>query len=323
VHVSVVVPTYNRREDLWQTLTSLAEQSYGSSQYEVIVADDGSTDGTGEMVQSLETPYSLVYAWQTNRGRCAARNLGIGRAKGELILFLDGDMIATPDLVAEHVRSHLARNRVLVRGKTPLWMSQPMTLFEENSLARWCDVEHLVEAEGYLPFGQANTQNLSIKREHLAEIGNFDEVLDVGYAWDDTELAYRAHKAGLRLFYNPAAIAYHNDRVRTLEKQCGRIRLASRNVPLLFQMHPELQGQLRRYVDKVPIAWGRDPAGLVARKVARHALATAPLLGGLKVAAWGLERFYPSPALLRRCYGLIIGSYALKGYREGSRSGEV
>lgn len=319
--VSVIVPTYNRREDARRTLLSLAKQSYPAWQYEVVVADDGSTDGTGEMVESLELPYHLAYAWQPNKGRCAARNLGLSRARGNLILFLDGDMTAAPQLIAEHARSHGEHGRVLVRGAIRLAPELLTTPFMRYGLAALDDVSALLDEDGYLPFSQALTGNLSIKRRDLDGIGGFDERLDSGYAWDDTDLGYRAQKAGLRLLYNPAALSYHHDRVTTLEQQCRRIWLASKTIPLLFAKHPELRGQVRRYVDKEPVMWGREPARLTAKKLARRLLAAPPALGSLKLAVRGLERFYPSPALLHRCYALIVGSYALKGYQEGLRSG--
>jgi GT2 family glycosyltransferase len=187
-------------------------------------------------------------------------------------------------------------------------------------LAALDDVSYLLDSDGFLPSSQTLTGNLSIRRAHLAEIGGFDEGLDAGYAWDDVDLGYRAHLAGLCLFYNPAALSFHNDRVRTLEEQCRRIWLASKTIPLLFAKHPELRGQIRRYVDKEPVAWGRDSVHLTVRKLARRALATAPLLGALKLVVRGLEHFYPSPTALRRCYGLVVGSYALRGYREGLRN---
>jgi glycosyltransferase involved in cell wall biosynthesis len=320
VYASIVVPTYNRCAAVEQALRSMAAQSHPPSAYEVVVADDGSDDGTREMVSALQVPYRLVYAWQPNRGRCAARNLGLSRATGELILFLDGDMVAVPGLVAEHLRSHGERERVLVRGDIRLAPELQVSPYLRHGLAASDHVGHLLDREGCLPFSQALTGNLSIKRRHLDEIGSFDESLDAGYAWDDVDLGYRAHLAGLRLLYNPAAQSYHHDWVTTLDQQCQRMWLASKTVPLLFAKHPELRGQLRRYVDKVPLAWGQDPPRLLARKLARQMLATGPAVAGLKLAVRWLERHHPSPTLLRRCYGLIIGGYAVRGYREGLRS---
>ena len=85
--VSVVLPTFNRREFLREALESVQDQSY--SNLEVMVVDDGSTDDTGRMV---ENSFPLVrYTWQENQGPAAARNRGIKMTRGEWLAFLDSD----------------------------------------------------------------------------------------------------------------------------------------------------------------------------------------------------------------------------------------
>ncbi len=93
--VSICIPTYNRKEYLKQTLESVYAQTYGN--LEVVVLDDGSTDGTGEML--VESGWPLKYAWQENKGDAAARNVLIGMAEGEYISFLDSDDMLFPDSI--------------------------------------------------------------------------------------------------------------------------------------------------------------------------------------------------------------------------------
>ncbi len=104
--ISVVVPTFNRLLRLKRVLAALADQTVPGDRYEVIVVSDGSTDGTDEYLASA--PYPIVVAVQPNAGPAAARNRGAELARAELILFVDDDVIASRDLVEQHLASHSA-----------------------------------------------------------------------------------------------------------------------------------------------------------------------------------------------------------------------
>ncbi|MBL8674899.1 MAG: glycosyltransferase family 2 protein, partial [Rhodospirillales bacterium] len=105
--VSVVVPTYNRAARLAALLRCLEEQPAPSS-FEVLVCDDGSTDGTREVAALFGRRLRLRYLFQPDEGfrAGAARNLGIDAAKGDLVLFLDDDQLVAPDFLDAHRRAH-------------------------------------------------------------------------------------------------------------------------------------------------------------------------------------------------------------------------
>ncbi|MFH1542572.1 MAG: glycosyltransferase family 2 protein, partial [bacterium] len=88
--ISVVIGTYNQKETLKMVLVSLMNQSIPLEEYEIIVVDSSSTDGTAEMAGEFKVKYIRV----ENKGKSAARNKGIAEAKGEIILLTDADMIA-------------------------------------------------------------------------------------------------------------------------------------------------------------------------------------------------------------------------------------
>src|SRR5690349_12686793 len=114
--VSVVVPTFNRRASLHRLLMALSAQTYPTEQFEVIVVDDGSTDGTDQLLASLITPYALQVIRQANGGPAVARNRGVASAHGALIVFLDDDVEPVPELLAEHVAVHDAESDPVVIG---------------------------------------------------------------------------------------------------------------------------------------------------------------------------------------------------------------
>lgn len=97
--ISVCIPTYNRKEYLKETLESVFAQTY--KDYEVIVVDDGSADGTGEMIKQVGR--DVRYHWQENAGDASARNKLIELAAGKYITFLDSDDLLIPDAVGRMV----------------------------------------------------------------------------------------------------------------------------------------------------------------------------------------------------------------------------
>jgi glycosyltransferase involved in cell wall biosynthesis len=111
--VSVCIPTYNRKDYLKETLESVFAQTY--KDYEVVIVDDGSTDGTGEMIKQLG--YNVRYHWQRNGGAAAAKNKLIELAIGEYITLLDSDDLLVSDAI-EHMAAVMQREAepVIVYG---------------------------------------------------------------------------------------------------------------------------------------------------------------------------------------------------------------
>ena len=265
--VSVVIPTYNRSRILVRTLEALGGQtltersvdaSRSGAPFEVIVVDDGSTDGTGERVRGLasEYPVPLVYLHQENRKQGAARNLGVGRARGEWLVFLGDDTVPASDFLEEHLRSRDGieeedAERVVVIGYTPWAREYPRTRFMEYvGEEGWQFGFSLIEDNEDVPFNFFYTSNLSISREFFRESGGFDE--DFGeYGWEDIELGWRLHRMGMRLVYHAAAVAYHHHptSVRAFVRRQRRVGSSAWN---FYRKHPEMEdflsvGRLPRY----------------------------------------------------------------------------
>jgi len=111
--ISICIPTYNRREYLKQTLASIFAQTY--KDFEVVIVDDGSTDGTEQMLK--EADYPVRYHWQKNSGDASARNKLIELAQGEYITFLDSDDLLMPDAIERMIVAiNSVREDVIVYG---------------------------------------------------------------------------------------------------------------------------------------------------------------------------------------------------------------
>ena len=207
LHLSVVIPTYNRRERLGLVLRGLARQSVQPDQFEVVVIDDGSVDGTAEWLESQTFPSALRVLRQKNSGPATARNKGVEAARAPTILFIDDDVVPNPDLVREHLRAHAAEPRVAVIGPLlslpryrQLWVA-----WEQRKLER--QYTSIMRGEWKPTFRQFWTGNASVSRELLLEVGCFDTTLRRA---EDVELAVRLALRGVSFRFNPAASAVHH-----------------------------------------------------------------------------------------------------------------
>lgn len=211
--LTIVIPTYNRRDTLLKVLEGYKQQTAGAEILEILVIDDGSTDGTGPAVAAFSptSPITIRYHSQQNRGPATARNWGIREAKGTLVLFGDDDIIPAPTLVAEHLawNRRYPADHFAVLGQvswspevhpTPFmeWLGREGVLFGYGSLLPGKEV-------GFEYFYSCN---LSVKRDFLMKNGVFDENFRTA-GHEDIELGYRLANKGLCVLYNPEAIGYH------------------------------------------------------------------------------------------------------------------
>lgn len=205
--VSVVIPTYDRLPRLRRVLAGLAAQDVDRP-FEVVVVDDGSTDGTGDYLRSGAPPLPVVTSTQGNQGPGAARNRGVDLATGDIVVFLDDDVIPDPGLVRAHVRAHERHgDRTVVIGpmrNPPDHQMSPWIRWEQAMLAKQYDA---MEAGQYdATARQFFTGNASLRREHILAAGGFDPALRRA---EDVELAYRLDTAGLGFVYEPDAVGLH------------------------------------------------------------------------------------------------------------------
>jgi peptidoglycan/xylan/chitin deacetylase (PgdA/CDA1 family)/glycosyltransferase involved in cell wall biosynthesis len=215
------------------------------SDFEVIVAVDGSTDGTADALRDLRVSFPLTVLEQTNRGSAEARNFGAAAAVGELLLFLDDDMEAQPEMLEEHDRSH-REGADVVLGHLPLHPASRQTVLSFG-VGRWAERrrKRLATPGADLPLSELLTGQMSISREAFTLLGGFDTSFtrDGLFGGEDLDFGYRARKAGLHVIFNEAALSYQLWTVDPATYM-RRSREAGRSAEELMVKHPELKHEL-------------------------------------------------------------------------------
>ena len=286
--ISVVVPTFNRREMVKRAVESLFAQKFHAGKYEIIAVVDGSEDGTADALREMKAPCRFRIVEQPNGGLAAARNSGARVAKGDLLLFLDDDMLCVPELLEAHVEAHRNAPRTVGFGCIFLSPESPPSLAAEcfnrelgafylqqqaQGGAAMEDLEHV--------FG-----NSSLPRKLLEDAGGFDASFRMR---EDLELWVRLASMQVRPTYVGRAIAYqyyvktNADLIRDSEA------FAVADV-MFARKHPEARhlGQLR-LLEQTP-RWKRPFRRIAAVSPGAADMLLMPLCG------LG-ERFFKVPSL--------------------------
>ena len=233
MEISVIVPTFNNRSVLEKTLEALQTQTFPAADYEIIVVDDGGTDGTAEMVEAMRGPAQIRYLAQSNRGRAAARNSGARAARGRILLFIDSDIWATPGLLTAHHRHYPPHARQLgAQGRSLTHPDARSTVFMK---AKEITPDLTMRRRHDLSPVHIITRNFSTLRTEFEAVGGFDESF-TGYGWEDIELALRLRARGVTFDYEPDALAYHHH-VETLEGLRRKLRQAGEGAVYFWQKH--------------------------------------------------------------------------------------
>lgn len=239
--VSVVLGAFQLRDKLKLVLDSLGAQSFPFDQFEVIVVDSSSTDGTLDFLKHYSSPYSLLYISVENRGKSAARNRGVAEAKGSLVIMTDADMIATPGFIAAHVEMHQRFSRpILVQGKT--WVLSEESLPPET-FRRRPYITHSVRDGQKLGFYYCLTGNLSFPRQVFLDAGGLDETF-TGYGWEDIDLGFRLiNKQKMTLHYAEFAVNDHFHVWSETQEWQRRYKMGQ-SVSGVLEKHPALKSFL-------------------------------------------------------------------------------
>jgi len=245
MNLSVVIPLYNQEKIISKTLRSLFNQSLPKDRYEIIVVDDGSKDKTRSILEAINNKTGdnlIILKTIKKHGKGAARNLGIKKARNKIVVLLDGDIVATKYLLANHLKWHekFTDNNFAMVGYITWFPKLKITPFmywlEHGGMQ--LNFDNLKQNQE-VDFKHFYTGNVSFKKDFLIKNGLFDE--DFGRdMYEDLEIAYRLYKKGLKVFYNKNAVAYHYHPTdpKTYSERMLRVGRGSK---ILFKKHPELK----------------------------------------------------------------------------------
>ena len=243
--VSVIIAAFNQEQLLPQLLEGLAKQSW-NGRLQVVVADNNSTDGTAQRARQFadRLPDLEVIVVDRGRGQCVARNDGVERATGDLLLFVDGDDVPAVDWVDEMVRA--AQSGDLVGGRLDV-----TKLNTPSTIERWpgATTDCLASLPSF-PLRYATGTNLAIWRDVLDTVGRWNE----GYrgGGEDAELCWRAQLMGYSLVAAERAVVHYRLRhpVRHLLRQNYGYGRAVANLRRDFATGPAVRRKSRTEVGK-------------------------------------------------------------------------
>ena len=234
--VSVVIPTYNRRPILEKCLLALEQQQACPliDRYEVVVVDDGSTDGTPDWLRQNASRFPHVrLIEQSHGGPAEGRNRGVDHAQGDVIVFIDSDLVVTDSFLSCHAGSLVSS-----------WAERGDRLcFTYGAVVNTANFEQPT-AERHklrdLSWAYFATGNVAIDKEVLQRAGLFDTGFRL-YGWEDLELGERLRRMGVKLIKCPAAVGYHWHPALTLDQIPRLIQVEGERARMglvFFRKHP-------------------------------------------------------------------------------------
>lgn len=286
--MSVVIPTYRRRDALHRTLAALEQQTLDPGAFEVIVVDDP-VDDDSEAVAAVVAGHrpgaEVSHLHREARGVSAARNTGWKAARAPLVLFLGDDIIGSPRLLEEHLDWHERRGGpdTGVLGHVR-WASE----LEVTPFMRWLEYgiqfDYPAIAGVEASWFNFYTANISLPRALIAEVGGFDEDR-FPFLYEDLDLGYRLDARGFRLLYNREAAAEHLHPT-SIEEWQRRMAATATAERRWVEHRPEMPAYFH---DKFAEASGMPPASARAAGPIRFVRRDTPLLGRV---AWSRADVY-------------------------------
>jgi len=325
--ISVVITTYNRRHSLERCLEALANQSFPPSEYEIIVVADGCTDDTEDLLRSFRPACAFRWISQANLGQASAMNAGVAAANGEIVLFLDDDIVCSPGLVAAHRQSHArewgprrafcwragVNEGAVVLGPVVLHPDAPPGALRDLIGAFAAAEFRRLSSQGPRPGDLMLCANSSIERQAALRF-SFDSSFK---RLHDVDAGLRLLADGYRPLFAPGAIAYELY-AKSVDAFLRDSALLGKYEVMLSRRYPEF----RAWAGTGRIHQGNPIKRALRRQLAIHASASESALQAVFSLANPLRVLPPMNWLARRVLKARAGIAHLKGAMEEAGSWE-
>jgi len=319
LRLTVVIPTHNRHEKVINTIACIQRQNLPGDQYEIIVVDDASNPPVTLPAEEGQAKVSLI-RFDKSVERAVGRTTAAEAGRGELVLFLDNDLIVEPDFLEQHLKAHEDWPGALVIGKIllpPQALTHPGIRFRQA-----LELTGVPDARGpVISRTFCTAANMSIRRTRYLEMGGFHtEMVPI----EDQDFALRLTAEGGQIVFVPQALAIHDDEWLDFPRFCRRQQVSALHMVAFGRRYPELDITKDRARINGPIRWGLDGPSLAARKLLKSFLGSRPVQPLLFGFSEFLARVAPESRALDSLYRLLLGIHMQRGYRLGlQRFGSV
>jgi glycosyltransferase involved in cell wall biosynthesis len=327
---SVIIATYNRKARLAALLGTLARQDLPRAAFEVVVVDDGSREEAAPAAEPFRAALEISVLRQENAGVAVARQRGVERCQGRIVIFLDDDMLVQQDFVRLHLEAHEGHDDRVVMGRLlPDARLREMPLFERFHARMLDRMAREFAARGTFRGHDVYTGNLSLSKALFLRAGGFDPSFHI----EDVELGVRLEAAGASFVFSTEASSVHASDHTSLESWLRRSARDGRDWVKLARRHQAaVDASPWRHFRHANPALRPFFAAAVALPALAPPLSRAVLRGAAAVDRVGLDR--AAVAATTAAYGLqyfagvreetgglreVIAAY--RGYRRAAREG--
>ena len=208
--VSVIIPTFNREDDLVNTIKCLLEQKFDEG-YEIVVIDQTKKHDDKTLAFLEEAKDKIKYIFQDIPSVTFARNNGLRNAAGDVLIFVDDDITCGVDFIKNHYKAHMegydvVQGRVIEDGAEDDIEDKPLWLYP------WVKYKGSNNCKNKARVNVITGCNFSITKDVVNKVGYFDERFRKLAVREDSDYGYRCYKAGLKMIFEPEALVFHHRR---------------------------------------------------------------------------------------------------------------